>query len=121
MTGKGWVAKSLAQPMLMVDGQVYDLARNMQTVEYLPGKLVQVIKDSRLKFETELCFSTSRTAFVRSVITNLSDKPLNLSLVWQGGVFEKQLSLRQMARKCLSIIRFTHAVEEKLKLIFLMR
>lgn len=93
MTGKGWVAKSLAQPMLMVDGQVYDLARNMQTVEYLPGKLVQVIKDSRLKFETELCFSTSRTAFVRSVITNLSDKPLNLSLVWQGGVFEKTAQL----------------------------
>lgn len=34
-------------------------------------------------------FATSRTAFVRSVITNLSDTPLNVSLTWSGGVFEE--------------------------------
>lgn len=89
MHGRGWIAQTLAQPTLVVNGEKYDLVRNMQTAKYLPGKLVQHFKDARLEFTTELCFATSRTAFVRSVITNLSDTPLNVSLTWSGGVFEE--------------------------------
>lgn len=93
MTGRGWTAQSLAAPVLTVNGEKYDLVRNVQTVEYLPGKLIQTYKDERLKFVTELCFSTSRTASVRSVITNLASEPLNFSLTWKGGVFEKASKL----------------------------
>ena len=72
MHGRGWIAQTLAQPTLVVNGEKYDLVRNMQTAKYLPGKLIQHFKDAQLEFTTELCFATSRTAFVRSVITNLS-------------------------------------------------
>lgn len=89
MHGRGWIAQTLAQPTLVVNGEKYDLVRNMQTAKYLPGKLIQHFKDAQLEFTTELCFATSRTAFVRSVITNLSDTPLNVSLTWSGGVFEE--------------------------------
>ena len=96
MTGRGWTAQSLATPTLMVNGEKYDLVRNVQTVKYLPGKLIQTYKDERLKFVTELCFSTSRTASVRSVITNLDSEPLSFSLTWNGGVFEKASTLTPM-------------------------
>ena len=89
MHGRGWIAQTLAQPTLMVNGEKYDLTRNTQTAKYLPGKLVQNFKDVQLEFTTELCFATSRTAFVRSVITNLSEEPLKVSLTWEGGVFEE--------------------------------
>lgn len=69
----------------MVNGEKYDLTRNTQTAKYLPGKLVQNFKDVQLEFTTELCFATSRTAFVRSVITNLSEEPLKVSLDLGGG------------------------------------
>lgn len=42
---------------------------------------------------TELCFATSRSAVVRSTITNLTKAPLNISLKWKGGVFEKTAKL----------------------------
>lgn len=98
MTGRGWIAKSLAQPVLTVDGEAYDLARNVQTVEYLPGKLIQTYKNEKLKFVTELCFSTSRSAVVRTVLTNLTDKPLSFSLTWNGGVFEPASTLTTMEK-----------------------
>ncbi len=98
MTGGGWTARSLAEPVLIVNGKKYDLARNVQTVKYLPGKLIQTFKDDRLRFVTELCFSTSRTASVRSVITNLSSEPLRFTLTWQGGVFEQASSLTPLEK-----------------------
>ena len=41
MHGRGWIAQTLAQPTLVVNGEKYDLVRNMQTAKYLPGKLIQ--------------------------------------------------------------------------------
>lgn len=38
MTGRGWLAQSLAEPELSVNGKKFDFARNIQTSEYLPGK-----------------------------------------------------------------------------------
>lgn len=93
MTGRGWLAQSLAEPDLSINGKKFDFARNIQTSEYLPGKLIQTYKNGNLKFVTELCFATSRSAVVRSTITNLTEAPLNISLKWKGGVFEKTAKL----------------------------
>ena len=112
MHGRGWIAQTLAQPTLVVNGEKYDLVRNMQTAKYLPGKLIQHFKDAQLEFTTELCFATSRTAFVRSVITNLSDTPLNVSLTWSGGVFEENTTATKVDKAFGSIIRSTVAVGE---------
>ena len=112
MHGRGWIAQTLAQPTLVVNGEKYDLVRNMQTAKYLPGKLIQHFKDAQLEFTTELCFATSRTAFVRSVITNLSDTPLNVSLTWSGGVFEENTIALRWIRASGSIVRSTVAVGE---------
>ena len=38
MHGRGWIAQTLAQPTLVVNGEKYDLVRNMQTAKYLPGR-----------------------------------------------------------------------------------
>ena len=35
MHGRGWIAQTLAQPTLVVNGEKYDLVRNMQTSIYL--------------------------------------------------------------------------------------
>ena len=112
MHGRGWIAQTLAQPTLVVNGEKYDLVRNMQTAKYLPGKLVQHFKDARLEFTTELCFATSRTAFVRSVITNLSDTPLNVSLTWSGGVFEENTTATKVDKGVRFHYRSTVAVGE---------
>ena len=112
MHGRGWIAQTLAQPTLVVNGEKYDLVRNMQTAKYLPGKLIQHFKDAQLEFTTELCFATSRTAFVRSVITNLSDTPLNVSLTWSGGVFEENTIASKVDKASGSIVRSTVAVGE---------
>lgn len=87
MNHYGWVAATLAQPLLKVNGKPYDLVRNVQTVKYLPGRLVQEYSDEQLRFVTELCFSTSRTAVVRSSVENCGTQPVTFSLSWQGGTF----------------------------------
>lgn len=104
MTGRGWIAASLAQPTLNVNGEPYDLVRNVQTVKYLPGRLVQEFNDEQLNFVTELCFGTSRTAVVRSVIKNIGKEPVTVSLVWDGGVFDKT-SVLKATDKSISILR----------------
>lgn len=104
MTGRGWIARSLAEPRLMVNGKPYDLARNAQTAKYLPGRLEQNFNDGQLSFVTELCFATSRTAVVRSIIKNVSKKPVTVSLIWQGGVFDKA-SVLKTQDKAVTILR----------------
>lgn len=104
MTGRGWIAASLAQPKLNVNGEPYDLVRNVQTVKYLPGRLVQEFNDEQLNFVTELCFGTSRTAVVRSVIKNTGKEPITVSLAWDGGVFDKTSVLNAMDNS-ISILR----------------
>lgn len=123
MTGRGWIAGSLAQPTLKVNGEPYDLVRNVQTVKYLSGRLVQEFNDEQLNFVTELCFNTSRTAVVRSVIKNVSKEPITVSMAWNGGVFDKASDLktidqgvsilRQRDSTC-TVIRFCTADEIKL-------
>ncbi|MCD7925651.1 MAG: glycoside hydrolase [Bacteroides sp.] len=104
MTGRGWIAGSLAEPKLKVNGEPYSLVRNVQTVKYLPGRLVQEFNDEQLNFVTELCFGTSRTAVVRSIIKDVSQEPVTVSLSWNGGVFDKA-SVLSMADKNVSVLR----------------
>lgn len=104
MTGRGWIAGSLAEPKLKVNGEPYSLVRNVQTVKYLPGRLVQEFNDEQLNFVTELCFGTSRTAVVRSIIKNVSQESVTVSLSWNGGVFDKA-SVLSMADKNVSVLR----------------
>lgn len=93
MTGRGWVACSLAEPLILINGEKYDLARNIQTAKYYPGKLVQEFSDERLSFVTELCFSSARTAVIRSYVENVGSEELNISMQWHGGVYENNASL----------------------------
>lgn len=109
MTGKGWVSASLATPELVINRNPYDLARNVQTVKYLPGKLVQEFSDEQIHFKTELCFVTSRTAAVRSIIKNVSNEPLKISMLWNGGVFEGGSTIEH-AGNCFNILRSNDSV-----------
>lgn len=95
MNGRGWLAASLAVPELYIDDNKYDLARNVQTVKYFPGRLVQEFRDEQLYFITELCFASSRTALVRSQLKNVSNHPVKVSLKWAGGVFNKNSEIRK--------------------------
>lgn len=102
MTGRGWVACSLAEPLIRINGEKYDLARNMQTAKYYPGKLVQEFSDERLSFVTELCFSSARTAVIRSCVKNIGSEELNISMQWRGGVYENSASL-SLNENCVNI------------------
>ena len=93
MTGRGWIAATLAQPIIKVNEREFDLVRNIQTAKYLPGKLIQEFNNKDIHFTTELCFATNRTAVVRSVIKNVSGQPMHVSLEWVGGVFNKKSQL----------------------------
>lgn len=93
MTGRGWIARSLAEPVIRVDGKKYDLARNIQTSKYYPGKLVQEFRNEQLSFVTELCFSSARTAVIRSKVKNTGSKEVTISLQWLGGVYENSATL----------------------------
>lgn len=87
MNGYGWMAATLAQPILQVNGKPYDMARNVQTAKYLPGRLVQEYADEQIRMVTELCFATQRTAVVRTTIENRSAEAVTLSMNWKGGTF----------------------------------
>ncbi len=86
MTGGGWVSPCVARPVLHIEGRAYDFARNIQTSRYLPGKLVQEFRDEQIGCLTELCFHTPYTAVIRTTFRNLSDRPLSLTLGWEGEI-----------------------------------
>lgn len=96
-----WMAASLATPTILVNGEKYNLARNIQTAKYYPGLLTQEFSDPLLNFKTELCFATSRSAIIRSIIKNVSSHPLSLSFYWDGGVFNKDAKLKKEGNSIL--------------------
>lgn len=89
MDSNGWMAITMAQPVLRVNGKTFNMARSVQYARYLPGRLEQTAANEQLGFFTELCFISSRTALVRAVIENRSNQPITLTWLWQGGVFPK--------------------------------
>lgn len=104
MTGRGWIAAELAEPTLWVNGEQYRMVYNVQTTRYLPGKLIQEYNDENLNFTTELCYLTSRSVAIRSIVKNMSQKPVKVSFDWNGGVYEPT-SVVSSIDKGLSFIR----------------
>lgn len=123
MTGRGWVACSLAEPLILINGEKYDLARNIQTAKYYPGKLVQEFSDERLSFVTELCFSSARTAVIRSYVKNVGYEELNISMQWHGGVYENSslslngnsVNIQQKQEPGYTSVNFNTAKEVRLQ------
>lgn len=123
MTGRGWVACSLAEPLILINGEKYDLARNIQTAKYYPGKLVQEFSDERLSFVTELCFSSARTAVIRSYVKNVGSQELNISMQWHGGVYENSslslngncVNIQQKQEPGYTSVNFNTAKEVRLQ------
>lgn len=101
MTGRGWIASTLAQPSMMVNGERFDFARNIQTAKYYPGKLVQEFRNEQVYFVTELCYESAQTAVIRTSVRNISDKELDISLSYEGGLLGKNASLKAMDKGVL--------------------
>ena len=101
MTGRGWIASTLAQPSMTVNGERFDFARNIQTAKYYPGKLVQEFRNEQVYFVTELCYESAQTAIIRTSVRNISDKELDISLSYEGGLLGKNASLKAMDKGVL--------------------
>lgn len=103
MTGECWLAITLAQPQITVNGKTFDLRRNIQTSKYYPGKLEQVFSNSELSFITELIFSSSKTVLVRSKLINHSDRALKIALSYTGGVYHSTANLSVASKNEIKI------------------
>lgn len=101
MTGRGWIASTLAQPSMTVNGERFDFVRNIQTAKYYPGKLVQEFRNEQVYFVTELCYESAQTAVIRTFVRNISDKELDISLSYEGGLLGKNASLKAMDKGVL--------------------
>lgn len=101
MTGRGWIASALAQPSMTVNGERFDFARNIQTAKYYPGKLVQEFRNEQVYFVTELCYESAQAAVIRTSVRNISDKELDISLSYEGGLLGKNASLKAMDKGVL--------------------
>lgn len=117
MNGRGWIAASLANPTIRVNGELYNLTRNVQTAKYHPGKLLQAFNDEQLHFTTELCFETSRTAVVRAVVKNVSNEPITFSIQWNGGVFDKNATLKMPDGNSVSFTREIDAAQTVIRFL----
>ena len=69
-----------------------------------PGKLIQEYNDENLKLHYRLCYLTSRSVAIRSIVKNMSQKPVKVSFDWNGGVYEPT-SVVSSIDKGLSFIR----------------
>lgn len=98
MSGYGWFATTLAEPEITLNGAKYDMARNIQTATYYPGKLEQVVKDRNLEFRTELCYVNAHTVLIRSVLKNIGNDAITVSLRWKGGIYPDNAELKQEGR-----------------------
>lgn len=116
MTGRGWLAAALAEPQLKVNGSRYNMVRNVQTTQYLPGKLKQEYNDENLNFTTELCYVTPRSAAIRSIVKNVGDKPVEIDFDWIGGVHDKK-SVSTPVDKGISFLRPTDSVSTAVRFI----
>lgn len=107
MNGKGWIAAGFAIPQMRIDSLDFDFARNIQTSEYLPGKLSQLFTNETIEFKSELCFSSKNTAVIRTTITNGGATPVKLSLLWKSQFFENQSNLNLTNNRCATLYDFT--------------
>lgn len=105
MSGYGWFGTTLAEPVITLNGAKYDVARNIQTATYYPGKLEQVVKDRDLEFRTELCYVNAHTALIRSVLKNIGKDVITVSLNWKGGIYPDNAELKQEGKGVLITVK----------------
>lgn len=67
----------------------YNLSTSKAKFDYIPGKLIQSYSLKDMDLVLELIFVTNRTALVKTIITNKTDKDLNISLNWSGKLYNK--------------------------------
>ena len=71
------------------NGEEVSLAGAKPIITAYPGKLVQSYEfRDNFRLNIELIFSTSRTALVKTQITNLNDKVAEFEIEWSGKVFD---------------------------------
>ena len=84
MSGQGWVAPTFAEPKLKLNDKEFDFFREVQTTNYLPGKLTQEFKTADVNILTELCYASRYEAVIRTSITNSSNQIMKVELDWLG-------------------------------------
>lgn len=67
----------------------YNLSTSKAKFDYIPGKLIQSYSLKDMDLVLELIYVTNRTALVKTIITNKTDKDLNISLNWSGKLYNK--------------------------------
>lgn len=67
----------------------YDLSKAKVNFDYIPGKLVQNYELKDINLSLELIFVTNRTALIKTVIVNKTDKDLNIDLNWSGKLYNR--------------------------------
>lgn len=67
----------------------YNLSTSKVKFDYIPGKLIQSYSLKDMDLVLELIYVTNRTALVKTIITNKTDKDLNISLNWSGKLYNK--------------------------------
>lgn len=98
MLTKGWIAPTLAQPILTVNEKNYDFLREIQVAEYVPGMLSQFFSSPEVSVLTELCFESASTAVVRTVITNQTSSEIKISFGWKGSTMDNRAVLKKKGK-----------------------
>ncbi|MDW3082158.1 alpha-glucosidase, partial [Vibrio sp. 1403] len=78
-----------------VSGQTYDLSNAEAKVYSIPGALVQVLDLDDIHVQMVLRFVTDRSSLVETLITNKTDRDMNLALEWDGELVKYALSTRK--------------------------
>ena len=72
-----------------ITNEKYNLSTGEVKFDYIPGKLIQIYNLKDMNLVLELIFVTNRTALIKTIITNKTDKELNISLNWSGELYNK--------------------------------
>lgn len=79
--------------------QPFKLSEAKVTVQSLPGKLQQHYQFDPFSLQLELSFVNNRTALVTTTLINHTDKPLELTLSWQGKLLSQWSKDKQVAEE----------------------
>lgn len=72
-----------------ITNEKYNLSTGEVKFDYIPGKLIQSYNLKDMNLVLELIFVTNRTALIKTIITNKTDKELDISLNWSGELYNK--------------------------------
>lgn len=77
-----WISPSLSRLEIIRNGKKIDWERTR--IESQPSHLYQTFADDSLTLNQELLFISGHTALIRSVISNIAEKPIRLSWQYKG-------------------------------------